>query len=573
MTFLGFLKTLLNHNREVGQMLTDIEIARSAKMRKIVSIANELDIPEEYYNLHGKYIAKVSHQYLNELDFKKDGKLIMVTAITPTPAGEGKTTTSIGLSMAINKLQKNSIVTLREPSLGPVMGIKGGAAGGGYAQVLPMEDINLHFTGDIHAVTTAHNLISAIVDTYIKYDKLNIDSTRVLWPRAMDMNDRSLRDIVVGLGGKNNGYPREDSFVITTASEIMAILCLSKDLEDLKERLSRIVVARNKEGDPITVKDLEISGALAVLLKDAINPNLVQTIENTPAFVHGGPFANIAHGTNAITSTKLALKLSDYVVTESGFGSDLGAEKFYDFVCPTFGLHPSATVLVATIRALKYHGGQSKSALSIPDLDSLKKGLPNLQVHIENLKKFNLPVVVAINKFETDSQEEIKLVLDFVKDLGVECSVNESYEKGSEGAVDLAEKVIKSCEKDSELKTIYNFEDELEIKIDKLVKNIYRAGRVEYTSEAIQSMKFLKKYGYDKLPIIMAKTQYSISDDPHKLGFPKDYTFTIRDFELSAGAGFIVGLAGDMLRMPGLSKVPNAVNIDIDRNGNIIGLY
>ncbi|PNR92801.1 formate--tetrahydrofolate ligase [Petrotoga sp. 9PWA.NaAc.5.4] len=553
-------------------MLTDIEIARAAQLKKITNIANELDIKEEDYNLYGKYIAKVSHNYLRKLDFKKDGKLILVTAITPTPAGEGKTTTSIALSMALNKIKKNSIVTLREPSLGPVMGIKGGAAGGGYSQVLPMEDINLHFTGDIHAVTSAHNLISAVLDAYIKYDKLNIDSTRVSWPRAMDMNDRALREIVVGLGGKENGYLRQDGFVITAASEIMAILCLSTSLEDLKEKLSKIVVARNKEGSPITVKDLGIAGALTILLKDAINPNLVQTIENTAAFVHGGPFANIAHGTNAIVATKLSLKLADYVVTESGFGSDLGAEKFYDFVSPTFGLKPSATVLVATVRALKYHGGKNKKELSEPDLDSLRKGLSNLQVHIENLKKFNVPLVVSINKFDTDTEEELNTVEEFVKSFNVEASINDGFAKGSEGALDLAEKVASACEKRSDLRTIYNFEDSLELKIEKLAKNIYRASKVEYTSDALQSIKFLKKYGYDKLPIIMAKTQYSISDDPNKLGFPKDYTFTIRDFELSAGAGFIVALAGDILRMPGLSKVPNAVNMDIDKDGVITGL-
>jgi len=553
-------------------MLTDIEIARGAKLKRIDLIANELDISEEYYNLYGKNIAKVSHNYLNELKFKEDGKLIMVTAITPTPAGEGKTTTSISLSMALNKIHKNSLVTLREPSLGPVMGIKGGAAGGGYSQVLPMEDINLHFTGDIHAITSAHNLISAVIDDYIKYDKLNIDPTRVSWPRAMDMNDRALREIIVALGGRKNGYPRQDGFIITAASEIMAILCLSQNLEELKNKLSNIVVARNRKGEPITVKDLEIEGALTVLLKDAINPNLVQTIENTPAFVHGGPFANIAHGTNSILATKLALKLSDYVVTESGFGSDLGAEKFYDFVSPTFGLKPSATVLVATIRALKYHGGQKKDELNTPNTENLKKGLANLQVHVENLSKFNLPVIVSINKFYSDTEEEISIVENFCKELGVESSVNEGFEKGSQGAIDLAEKVVRLTEKESKLTTIYNFVDPIEEKIDKLAKNIYRAGKVEYTSSALSSLKYLKKYGYDKLPVIIAKTQNSISDDPNKLGAPKDYTFTIRDFELSAGAGFVVALAGDMLRMPGLSKVPNAVNMDIDEKGNISGL-
>jgi formate--tetrahydrofolate ligase len=435
-----------------------------------------------------------------------------------------------------------------------------------------MEDINLHFTGDIHAISSAHNLVSAVLDDYIKYNKCDIDSTEVSWPRTMDMNDRALREIIVALGGKKNGYPRQDGFVITAASEIMAILCLTENLEDLKEKLSNIVVARNKKREPVTVKDLEITGALSVLLKDAINPNLVQTIENTPAFVHGGPFANIAHGTNSILATKLALKLSDYVVTETGFGSELGGEKFYDFVSPTFGLKPSATVLVATIRALKYHGGQDKKELNTPNLENLEKGLPNLQVHVENLKKYNIPVVVSLNKFYSDTDEEINMVKDYCDKLGVEVSVNEGFEKGSEGAIDLAEKVVKVSEQQSELKSIYDFEDPLEVKIDKLAKNIYRAAKVEYSSQALSSIKFLKKYGYEKLPVIVAKTQASLSDDPKKLGFPKDYTFTIRDFELSAGAGFIVALAGDILRMPGLSKVPNAVNMDIDKEGNISGL-
>ncbi|NUU98975.1 formate--tetrahydrofolate ligase [Marinitoga sp. 1154] len=553
-------------------MLNDIEIAKKASLKKITDIAIDLGISEEYIHQCGNHIAKISHNYLKNIERKKDGKLILVTAINPTPAGEGKTTTSIGLSMAFNKLGKKSIVTLREPSLGPVMGVKGGAAGGGYSQVLPMEDINLHFTGDIHAITTAHNLVSAVLDAHIKFgNDLNIDETRIFWKRAIDMNDRALRQIVIALGGHSNGKPREDGFVITAASEIMAVLCLADDIPDLKRRLQNIVVARTKKGVPVTIGDLKIEGALATVLKHAINPNLVQTIENTPAFIHGGPFANIAHGTNSLIATKMALKLSDYVVTESGFGADLGAEKFLDFVSPTAGFKPDAIVLVATIRALKYNGGLKD--FNEKNLDALRNGIVNLKVHIENLKKFGIPIIVALNKFDTDFEEEIKFVVNFVENLNIPISINEAYYKGSEGAIDLAKKVIVESNKKSELNTIYNWHDPIEVKILKLAKEIYRAKHVDYEMAARNKIKFLKKHGYDHLPVIVAKTQYSISDNPKKLGAPSNYNFTIRDFELSAGAGFIVALAGEIMRMPGLPKHSNAEKIDIDAKGNISGLF
>jgi formate--tetrahydrofolate ligase len=553
---------------------TDIQIAKEAKLEKIEKIAEQLNIPEEYLNPYGKYIGKVSSRYYEEIKDNKDGNLILVTAITPTPAGEGKTTTSIGLSMGLNKMGKKSIVALREPSLGPVMGIKGGAAGGGYSQVLPMEDINLHFTGDIHAITTAHNLVSAVIDSHIKFkNDLEIDSTQVFWKRALDMNDRALRNIVVGLGGKTNGLVREDGFIITAASEIMAVLCLSENIDDLKEKLSKIVIARNMDRKPITIGDLKIEGALALILKDALNPNLVQTIDGTPAFIHGGPFANIAHGTNSIIATKMAIKMSDYTVTEAGFGSDLGAEKFLDFVSPNYGLDPKVVVIVATVRALKYHGGMSLKELKKESIYHLRKGLENLRVHIENMRKYDIPVVVAINKFDSDSEEEIQMVENFSEDMGVEVSVNEAFLKGSDGTIDLAEKVVKTVENsNTKFKPIYNPEDDIEEKIEKIATKIYRAGNVEFTLQAKKMIKFFEKYGFDHLPIIIAKTQSSISDDKKKLGAPSGYEFTIRDFELSAGAGFIVALSGEIMRMPGLSKIPNAVNLDIDNEGNIKGL-
>ncbi|TGG88306.1 formate--tetrahydrofolate ligase [Geotoga petraea] len=555
-------------------MKTDIQIAKEAKLEKIEKIAEQLNIPEEYLNPYGKYIGKVSSRYYEEIKDNKDGNLILVTAITPTPAGEGKTTTSIGLSMGLNKMGKKSIVALREPSLGPVMGIKGGAAGGGYSQVLPMEDINLHFTGDIHAITTAHNLVSAVIDSHIKFkNDLEIDPTQVFWKRALDMNDRALRNIVVGLGGKTNGLVREDGFIITAASEIMAVLCLSENIDDLKEKLSKIVIARNMDRKPITIGDLKIEGALALILKDALNPNLVQTIDGTPAFIHGGPFANIAHGTNSIIATKMAIKMSDYTVTEAGFGSDLGAEKFLDFVSPNYGLDPKVVVIVATVRALKYHGGMSLKELKKESIYHLRKGLENLRVHIENMRKYDIPVVVAINKFDSDSEEEIQMVENFSEDMGVEVSVNEAFLKGSDGTIDLAEKVVKTVENsNTKFKPIYNPEDDIEEKIEKIATKIYRAGNVEFTLQAKKMIKFFEKYGFDHLPIIIAKTQSSISDDKKKLGAPSGYEFTIRDFELSAGAGFIVALSGEIMRMPGLSKIPNAVNLDIDNEGNIKGL-
>ncbi|MBZ4649491.1 formate--tetrahydrofolate ligase [Thermosipho sp. (in: thermotogales)] len=550
-------------------MKTDIEIAREAKLEKITKIAEKIDISEEYVEPYGKYIAKVDLKIWEKVKNNKDGKLILVTAMTPTPAGEGKTTTSIGLSMALNRLGKKSIVTLREPSLGPVFGIKGGAAGGGYSQVLPMENINLHFTGDIHAVSAAHNLISAVIDAHIKFgNELGIDPTRIYWKRTIDMNDRALRNIVVGLGGSANGQPREDGFIITAASEIMAILCLAKDLKDLKERLSNIVVAQSYDKKLIKVKDLKIEGALAVLLKDAIKPNLVQTIENTPAFVHGGPFANIAHGTNSIIATKLALKLSDYVVTEAGFAADLGAEKFLDFVSPTAGYDVNAVVVVATIKALKYHGGVKKDELDKENVEAMLKGLENLRVHVENLKKYNVPVIVALNVFGSDTQRELD---EFSKNCEIPHALVYAFEKGGEGAVDLANLVLENI-KENQYKPLIKPEMSLEEKIETLAKEIYRARNVIYTDKAKSKLKFLRKHGYDTLPVIVAKTQSSISDDPKKINAPSGYTFTIRDFELSAGAGFIVALAGDIMRMPGLSKIPNAVNIDIDEEGNIIGL-
>lgn len=553
-------------------MINDLEIARTANLKPISDIAMSLSIPKESFRNYGNYIAKVSHKFVNSLDTKK-GKLIIVTAMTPTPAGEGKTTTSIGLSMALNKLGYKSFVTLREPSLGPVFGVKGGAAGGGYSQVLPMEDINLHFTGDIHAVSAAHNLISAMIDAHIRFgNELDFDLTRITWPRTMDMNDRALRDIVVGLGGHANGYPRQDQFVITAASEIMAVLCLSKDLKDLKKRLGNIVIGWSRTGKPITVQQLGASGAATVILKDAIDPNLVQTIENTPALVHGGPFANIAHGTNSIIATKMALGLSDYVVTETGFGSDLGAEKFFDFVAPLAELKPAAVVIVATIRAIKYHGGVSVKDLGTENLKALAEGIENLRAHIENVKKFNVPIVVALNRFGTDTEKEIDYVMDYVERLGVKASLNEAFAKGSEGAIDLAKKVIDIAD-ESRFKSIYSWELPIEEKIEILAKEIYRAKEVVYTKEALDSLRKLSKEGFSTLPVIVAKTQYSLSDDPSRLGSPSDYSFTVRDLKLSAGAGFVVAICGEIMLMPGLGKKPNAVNIDIDEKGNIVGLF
>ncbi|MCS7174965.1 formate--tetrahydrofolate ligase [Pseudothermotoga sp.] len=541
------------------------------QLKPIRKIAEALSIPPEYLKFYGDHVAKVSHKLLNHLEPK--GKLIVVTAMTPTPAGEGKTTTSIGLSMAINKLGYSSIVTLREPSLGPVFGIKGGATGGGKAQVLPMEDINLHFTGDIHAVTSAHNLISAMIDAHIKFgNELDIDVTRISWPRAMDMNDRALRQIIVGLGGHANGYPRQDGFVITAASEIMAILCLAKDLQDLKKRVGEVVIGWTRTNKPVRVFDLKVQGSVAVLLKDALNPNLVQTSENTPAFIHGGPFANIAHGTNSIIATKMALGLSDFVVTETGFGSDLGAEKFLDFVAPTAGFKPSLIVIVATVRALKYHGGMNLKELGTPNIEALHRGIENLKVHIENMRKYGLPVVVAVNRFDTDAPQEIEFLCEKVEKLNVAVAVNEAFAKGSEGALDLARKVVQLAD-GTNYRPLFDASEPIRKKIDVLAREIYRAKDVAFTKDAEESLERLEQNGYGNLPVIVAKTQYSISDDPAKLGAPRDYTFTVRDFLLSAGAGFVVAVCGDIMLMPGLGKKPNAVNIDIDPDGNIIGLF
>lgn len=556
--------------------MKDIEIAKSIKLEPITHIADKLRIPDNFVYPYGKYVAKIDHRFLKELGEKPSGKLIIVTAITPTRFGEGKTTTSIGLSQAINKLGKDSIVTLREPSLGPVMGIKGGATGGGYSQVLPMEDINLHFTGDIHAVTTAHNLLSAMIDASIKFgNPLEIDQTKIHWPRAIDMNDRALRNIIVGIGGSANGIPREDHFIITAASEVMAILCLANDLEDLKKRLGNIIIAESFQRKFLKASDLKASGAMAVVLKDAINPNLVQTTENTPAIIHGGPFANIAHGTNSVIATKLALKLSDYVVTETGFGADLGAEKFFDIVAPMTGIEPACVVLVATIRALKLHGGKNQNEIENEDLQALEKGIINLLRHVENVKKFNLPVVVAINRFPTDSEKEIDFLTKKLSELDIPNSLSEVWAMGGEGALDLAKKVLDNCEETSSKKfrTIYDWNEPIRSKIEKIAKEIYRATKVEYSSVANSKIKKFEKSGYGALPVVIAKTQYSFSDNPKLLGAPEDFTLNIRDLSLSAGAGFVVALAGDIMTMPGLPKVPNAVNMDIDSQGNIIGLF
>ena len=552
-------------------MLSDIEIAKMAKLEDITKIARSLEIPDDMLKPYGRYIAKVNHQYLKSLVDKPDGKLILITAITPTPAGEGKTTTSIGLSMALNKIGKKSIVTLREPSLGPVFGVKGGAAGGGYSQVLPMEDINLHFTGDIHAVTAAHNLIAAMIDAHINHgNELGIDLRKIYWKRAIDMNDRALRQIVIALGGTANGFPREDGFLITAASEVMASLCLAKDILDLKRRVGEIVVAQGSKG-LVRVKDLGAQGAVAALLKDAINPNLVQTIENTPAFVHGGPFANIAHGTNTLIATKLALKLADYVVTEAGFAADLGAQKFLDFVAPTGELFVDAVVIVASIRALKYHGGVSKEELSKENVEAVLKGMDNLKVHIENMQKYGLPVVVALNRFLSDTEAEIEAV---IKNCPAKCVLNEAYAKGSEGAIDLARTVVETIESTpSHYKPLVPNDLPIEQRIEIIAKEIYRAGKVIYTDTAKSKLSMLKKNGFGNYPVIIAKTQNSISDDPKKINAPSNYEFTVRDFQISAGAGFVVALAGEIMLMPGLPKIPAAVNIDIDENGEITGLF
>ena len=556
------------------KILSDIEIAQSCAMKHITEIAETAGVDSQYLELYGNYKAKVDYRLLRESK-RPDGKLILVTAINPTPAGEGKTTTTVGLADAMRRLGKNTLVALREPSLGPVFGVKGGAAGGGYAQVVPMEDINLHFTGDFHAIGAANNLCAAMLDNHIQQgNALGIDVKRITWKRCVDMNDRQLRNIVDGLGGRMQGVPREDGFDITVASEIMAVLCLSADIPDLKARLGRMVVAYTYDGKPVTAHDLKAEGAMAALLKDALKPNLVQTLEGTPAFIHGGPFANIAHGCNSVMATRMAMRLADYAVTEAGFGADLGAEKFLDIKCRLAGLKPSAVVVVATVRALKNHGGVPKAELNEENLPALEKGLPNLLQHVENITKvFGLPCVVAINAFPTDTAAELKLVEDKCKELGVNVALSEVWAKGGEGGIALAEEVVRLCEQPNDFRFAYDTEDSIEQKLNDIARKVYHANGVELTAGARKQMKELEALGFDKLPICMAKTQYSFSDDAAKLGAPRDFTITVRNLKVSAGAGFLVALTGDIMTMPGLPKVPAAEKIDVDENGKITGLF
>ena len=556
-------------------MLTDIEIAKQADIKPISVIAEKLGISADELEFYGKYKAKLPLSLLKKYENKEDGKLILVTAINPTPAGEGKTTVTVGLGEAMNRIGKKAVIALREPSMGPVFGIKGGAAGGGYAQVIPMEDINLHFTGDMHAITAANNLLCAIIDNHIQQgNELRIDPRRILFKRCLDMNDRALRNVVIGLGGKVNGVPREDGFMITVASEIMAILCLSSGIKDLKDRLGSILTAYTYDGTPVYARDLNAVGSMAALLKDAIKPNLVQTLENTPALMHGGPFANIAHGCNSVTATRLALKLGDYCITEAGFGADLGAEKFLDIKCRCADLKPSCVVIVATIRALKYNGGVPKTELSKENIVALKNGIVNLETHIENMRKYGLPVVVAINRFATDTEAEIETIEAFCKEKDVPVSLTEVFAHGGEGGKELAEKVVKTIEtKEAHFKPIYDEKLSIKEKLNVLAKEIYRAGDVVFTSNAEKAISEIEKLGKDKLPICVAKTQYSLSDDPQKLGSPKGFTLTVRDVRLSAGAGFIVALTGDIMTMPGLPKQPAAYKIDVDDDGNVSGLF
>nr|WP_269077322.1 formate--tetrahydrofolate ligase [Schnuerera ultunensis] len=554
---------------------TDVQIAQEAKMLPITEVAEKIGLKEDDLVHYGKYKAKVNLDVLEKLKDKEDGKLILVTAINPTPAGEGKTTVNIGLSMALNKIGKKAVTALREPSLGPSFGIKGGAAGGGYAQVVPMEDINLHFTGDFHAITTAHNLISALLDNHIHQgNALNIDPRRVVWKRVLDMNDRALRNIVVGLGGRPNGVPREDGFDITVASEIMAIFCLSKDLEDFKERIGNILVAYKYDGSPVFAKDLKAQGAVALLMKDAINPNLVQTLENTPALIHGGPFANIAHGCNSMLATKLALKLADYTVTEAGFGADLGAEKFFDIKARFGDLKPDAAVIVATVRALKHHGGVKKDELGNENLDALAKGFENLEKHIENVNKFGVPAVVAINRFPTDTEAELEYVKERAEELGSVAVLTEVWGKGGDGGIELAKTVVEIVEsKPSNFKPIYDSNESIRDKINTIAKEVYGADGVEFTKSCEKKIKQIEELGLDKMPICMAKTQYSLSDDPTLLARPEGFKITVRDIRVSNGAGFLVALTGEIMTMPGLPKVPAANNIDILESGEIVGLF
>lgn len=557
-------------------MLTDIEIAQKAELKPITEIARQLDVTDDELELYGKYKAKITSECAERLKDKPDGKLILVTAINPTPAGEGKTTTTIGLGMALSKIGKKAVIALREPSLGPVFGLKGGAAGGGYSQVLPMEDINLHFTGDFHAITAANNLLCAMIDNHIQQgNELDIDARRILFPRVTDTNDRALRNIVIGLGGKTDGVPREDHFMITVASEVMAILCLAKDIDDLKERLGNILVAYTRSGSPVYARDIKAAGAMTALLKDAIKPNLVQTIEHTPALIHGGPFANIAHGCNSVSATKLALKMADYTVTEAGFGADLGAEKFFDIKCRFAGLKPSAVVLVATVRALKYNGGVPKTELKAENVDALVKGSVNLEKHIENLHLYGIPVVVAINRFDTDTDAELEALREICEKNGADFTLSEVFAKGSEGGIELAEKIVAACDKKSEFKLLYPDEISICDKISTIAQNIYGADGVVFEPAAKKAIAEIEKLDekYKRFPVCMAKTQYSFSDDQTKLGRPTGFEITVRDVKLSAGAGFIVVLTGNILTMPGLPKVPAANSIDVDENGNIVGLF
>lgn len=556
-------------------MLSDIEIAQQAKMQKITDVAAKLGISEDDIELYGKYKAKLSYDLIRRVKDKKDGKLILVTAITPTPAGEGKSTTTVGLAQGLAKLGKKVIVALREPSLGPCMGIKGGAAGGGYSQVVPMEDINLHFTGDFHAITSAHMLLAAMLDNHIQQgNALNIDPRRIAWKRVVDMNDRELRNIVVGLGGKAHGVPRQDGFDITVASEVMAILCLASSLHDLKERLAKIIVAYDYNGNPVTAGQIKAQGAMAALLKDAVKPNLVQTLENVPAIIHGGPFANIAHGCNSVMATQTGLKLADYTITEAGFGADLGAEKFFDIKCRYAGLKPDVAVIVATVRALKMHGGVPKTDLKTPNVEAVKKGLVNLEKHIENVKKFGVPCVVAINIFAQDTAEELEAVREHCAKHGVNVALSDVFAKGGEGGIDLAKEVIALADSgESKFAPIYPLEMSLKGKIETIAKEIYGADGVNYTKEADKALKEFEELGYGNLPICMAKTQYSFSDDPALLGRPSGFKITIRNCRIAAGAGFIVVLTGDVMTMPGLPKVPAAEKIDVTDDGVISGLF
>ncbi len=554
---------------------TDIEIAQECEKKKITDVAKVAGIDDKYLELYGNYKAKIDFSFLRDNADKKNGKLILVTAITPTPAGEGKTTTSVGLTDGLRAIGKNAIVALREPSLGPVFGIKGGAAGGGYAQVVPMEDINLHFTGDFHAIGAANNLLAAMLDNHIQQgNQLGIDPKQITWKRAVDMNDRQLRNIVDGLGGKAQGVPREDGFDITVASEVMAVLCLSSDITDLKERCGRIIVGYTYGGEPVTAHDLKAEGAMAALLKDALKPNLVQTLEGTPAFVHGGPFANIAHGCNSVTATRMALKIGDYIVTEAGFAADLGAEKFLDIKCRMAGLKPDAVVMVATVRALKYHGGVAKADLNEENLEALEKGLPNLLQHVSNIKDvYGLPCVVAINAFPTDTKAELDLVEAKCRELGVNVALSEVWAKGGEGGKALAEEVVRLCDQPNDFRFSYDLDMSIEDKLEAICKKIYHADGVTLTPGARKQLKKLEEIGCSGMPICMAKTQYSFSDDASLLGAPKDFTITVRNLKVSAGAGFIVALTGDIMTMPGLPKSPAAERIDVDENGVISGLF